>query len=98
MKIVGDRMTACTLLAVVGFVQEFWGRNKIGEESQEGEMETSPSLNVLVQSAKSGCKVTVKSFIHHKDSLQIIKLLMEFKLHTRCQEMQRSKARFSVRS
>jgi len=38
-----------------------WGRSITGEESQEGQMKSSPSLNVLVQSAKSGRHRTVKT-------------------------------------
>ena len=44
--------------------EESWGRSNTEERSQEGQMKINPSLNVVVQSAKSGCKRTVnKSFI-----------------------------------
>jgi len=35
--------------------EESWGWSKNGEESQEGQMRANPSLNMSVQSAKSGC-------------------------------------------
>jgi len=39
--------------------EESWGRSKTGEGSQEGQMKLTP-LNVIVLSAKSGCKQTIK--------------------------------------
>jgi len=58
------RFSACTLLTCMWTFwvpgEESWGRSKTGEESQEGQKNFNPSLNVLVQSAKSGCKWTVK--------------------------------------
>jgi len=60
-----DGFSACTpsywqLWALWVPGEEPWGRSKAGEESQEDQMSTNPSLSVRVQSAEFDCKRTVK--------------------------------------